>query len=299
MRLMKMGGAPRDRRLDRRKVAVAAAAALFLSAASARANVVDFVLTQNLSSVKQTIKLIGPVFAPFGGSVSSLPQSALSDQASLFGHIYVDIQPNSIQFLPGSYITFQAKGSGNYAPFDPVISDPPGPPPVGITPNSDFGYAFPFAPLNTTATLYNLRWDFTAPPQSGLPMGVPSTPIGLAGQNFDMSGQAMSYTDGRQAFVGGLGNDTDDVIGFPALYGTGGSDIGVFDGFTLTIPIHSKIQFNVTTASGGIDEQVIISGQMVATPFVPEPSSMTLLGFGVVGLLSYAWRARKRKALAA
>jgi len=299
MRLMKMGGAPRDRRLDRRKVAVAAAAALFLSAASARANVVDFVLTQNLSSVKQTIKLIGPVFAPFGGSVSSLPQSALADQASLFGHIYVDIQPNTIQFLPGSYITFQGKGNGNYAPKDPVISDPPGPPPVGFQPNSDFGYSFPFAPLNLSATLYNLRWDFTAPPQSGIPMGVPSTPIGLAGQNFDMSGQAMSYTDGRQAFVSGLGNDTGGVIGFPALYGTAASDIGTWDGTTLTIPIHSKIQFNVTTDSGGIDEQVLITGQLVATPFVPEPSSMTLLGFGVVGLLSYAWRARKRKALAA
>jgi hypothetical protein len=299
MRLMKMGGAPRDRRLDRRKVAIAAAAALFLSAASARANVVDFVLDQSLSSMKQTIKLIGPVFAPFGGSVSSLPQSANADQTSLFGHIYVDLQPNSIQFLPGSYITFVGKGSGNYAPLDPVIHDPPGPPPVGIQPNSDFGYSFPFAPLNLTATLYNLRWDFTAPPQSGLPMGVPSTPIGLAGQNFDMSGQAMSYTDGRQAYVSGLGNDTSGVIGFPSLYGTGGSDVGTWDGTTLTIPMHSKIQFNVTTSNGGIDEQVLIVGQLVATPFVPEPSSMTLLGFGVVGLLSYAWRARKRKALVA
>jgi len=299
MRLMKMGGAPCDRRLDHRKVAIAAAAALFLSAASARANVVDFVLDQNLSSIKNTIKLIGPVFAPFGGSVTAQTQGPLSDQASLFGHIYVDIQPNSLQFLPGSYITFVGKGSGNYAPFDPVISDPPGPPPVGTTPNGDFGYAFPFAPLNLSAVNYNLRWDFTAPPQSGLPMGVPSTPVGLAGQNFDMSGQAMSYTDGRQAFVSGLGNDTGQVIGFPALYGTGGSDIGSFDGTTLTIPIHSKIQFNVTSQSGGIDEQVLVTGQMIATPFVPEPSSMTLLGFGVVGLLSYAWRARKRKAIAA
>jgi hypothetical protein len=299
MRLMKMGGAPRDRRLDRRKVAIAAAAALFLSAASARANVVDFVLTQSASSVKNTVKLIGPVFAPFGGSVTASPQGPLGDQASLFGHIYVDITPGSIQFLPGSYITFQGLGSGNYAPFDPVISDPPGPPPVGTTPNADFGYAFPFAPLNLSAVLYNLRWDFTAPPQSGLPMGVPSTPIGLAGQNFDMGGQAMSFTDGRQAFVSGLGNDSSNNIGFPSLYGTGGSDIGTWDGTTLTIPIHSKIQFNVTSASGGIDEQVLVTGQMVATPFVPEPSSMTLLGFGVVGLLSYAWRARKRKAIAA
>jgi hypothetical protein len=262
---------------------------------------VDFVVDMNLSNIKQTVKLIGPVFAPFGGSVSSQPQSALADQAGLYGHVYVDVQPNSLQFLAGSSMSFFPRGSGNYAPADTVPNDPPGsqPPPVGIQPNSDFGYAFPFSPLNLTATIYNLRWDFTAPPQSGLPMGVPSTPVGLAGQNFDMSGQAVSYSQGRQVYVSGLGNSSDSIIGFPALFGTGGSDIGTWDGTTLTVPIHSKIQFNVTSSNGGIDEQVLVSGQIVLTPVVPEPSSMTLLGFGVVGLLSYAWRARKRKAIAA
>jgi hypothetical protein len=37
----------------------------------------------------------------------------------------------------------------------------------------------------------------------------------------------------------------------------------------------------------------------VAHPKVPEPTSLMLFGFGVVGLLSYAWRARKRRALVA
>ena len=32
---------------------------------------------------------------------------------------------------------------------------------------------------------------------------------------------------------------------------------------------------------------------------VPEPSTVTLLGFGVAGFLTYAWRARNRKALVA
>jgi hypothetical protein len=36
-----------------------------------------------------------------------------------------------------------------------------------------------------------------------------------------------------------------------------------------------------------------ISGVIVANPKVPEPSSMVLLGFGVVGLLTYAWRKRR------
>jgi len=294
-------------------VAMAAAAALFLFATVAQANIVDFVLVQPASVVKQTIRLTGPIFAPFGGSINSFPQTAGADTTTVYGHLYVDLQPSSIQLLPGSSMSLAVSLAagypgaippalpGSFAPYDPVSSDPVGPPPAPpyVTPNSNFGYSFPFAPLNLFATQYNLRWDFTAPPQTGLPSGVPSTPMSFAGNNFNLAGQAMSWTTGHQAFVSGLGNSSDDVAGFPTLFGTNGTDVGTWDGTTLTIPIHSKITFNVTTGSGGIDESVIFGGQLVAIPFVPEPSTMTLLGFGIVGLLSYAWRARKHRALAA
>jgi hypothetical protein len=287
-----------------------------LSATIAQANVVDFVLVQSQSKVQQTIRLSGPVFAPFGGSINSFPQTTGADKTTVFGHLYVDLQPATIQLLPGSYMTLAPNTAGGYngvdatpagsppgdplnpgafAPFDPVIHDPVGPPPQGVTPLSNFGYSFPFSPLNLYATQYHLRWDFTAPPSPNDPGGTPSTPMGFAGNNFNLSGQAMSYTDGRQAFVSGLGNDTSRVDGFPTLFGTNGNDVGTWDGVTLTLPIHSKITFRVTDDNGGIDESVIITGQLVAVPFVPEPSTMTLLGFGVVGLLSYAWRTQRRK----
>jgi hypothetical protein len=59
---------------------------------------------------------------------------------------------------------------------------------------------------------------------------------------------------------------------------------------TLTIPIRRE-----SGNAGGL--HIISTGQIVATRIVPEPSSMILLGLGALGLLGYAWRARKQKGL--
>ena len=54
MRMSTKGGAtPRDRRLDRGKVAIAAIAALFLFATNAQANVVEFKVRQDLSTSEE------------------------------------------------------------------------------------------------------------------------------------------------------------------------------------------------------------------------------------------------------
>lgn len=148
------------------------------------------------------------------------------------------------------------------------------------------------AAIGLKAVLYNLRID-----NGAVPFGFPSTPMALAGPNFNLAGQAMSFTAGRQAFISALGNDTDDVIGTPLLFfGTAGSDIGTWDGVTLTIPVHSSYSFVVTNDFGGISQFVDVEGQLVMELVIPEPGTMTMAGFGVVGLLSYAVRARKRKA---
>jgi len=315
MRMSTKGGAtPRDRRLDRGKVAIAALAALFLFATNAQANIVEFTVRQDLSTLKYTTKLTGPAV---GGVAPGAPQYAGSDTVSYYGKMSVDIQDTTIQLLPGAYISaaggpggsgdplyLAAPGSGGtpglYTPYDPVVSDPSSANP-GLNPNSNYGISVPNILLQ--AVLYNIRIDngFASSTAS-----FPSTPMALAGNNFNLAGQAMHFADGRQAFISALGNDTGflgpsagDIIngytGDPLLFfGTAGSDIGTWDGVTLTLPVHSSYSFVVTTDFGGISQFVDIEGQLVLQ-VVPEPTTMTMAGLGIVGLLSYALRARKRK----
>jgi len=259
-----------------------AATMLFLFATNARANVVEFQVKQSQSLLQQTLKLVGPAL---GGSKLGTPQITGSDTTSYFGSMYVDIQDTTIQLLPGAYIS--AAATGSYAPFDPVDSDP-----SSATPNANYGIA-----VYTVALLevqYNLRID------NGW-SGAPSTPMPLAGDNFNLAGQAMSFSAGRQAIISYFGNETGSVAGSRFLFfGTAASDIGTWDivNQILTIPVHSTFNFVVTTDFGGVSEFVSVSGQLVLTPKVPEPSAMTLLGFGVVGLLSCARQARKRNCAA-
>jgi hypothetical protein len=289
-------------------VAIAAAAVLFLSATSVRANIVEFTLDKDLSYLTQSAKLVGPAL---GGSKTSVAQVAdtfattvaingfgyheASDKTHYFGNMYADIQPTTIQMLPGS--SMSAIYTGFYVPHDPVITDPVSPP--GNTGVEMGNYGFSIAAIGLFAMQYGLVLDHGNPSN-----GFPTTPMPLAGNNFNLAGQAIEFELGRQAFISGLGNDTGSLIDdLFIIMGTAGADIGTWDatpGFeTLTIPVHSSWSFRVTNDFGGIDQFVQVTGQLVAHPKIPEPTSLTLFGFGVVGLLSYAWRARKRRALVA
>ena len=152
----------------------------------------------------------------------------------------------------------------------------------GLNPNSNYGTTV--AAIGLVAVQYNVRIDNGDPTH-----GFPSTPMSLAGNNFNLGGQAMRTSDGRQAFISALGNDTGDLVDEAFIFfGSAGSDIGTWDGVTLTIPVHSSFSFVVTNDFGGISEFVSISGNLSLVPVVPEPATMTLFGLGIVGLFSYA-----------
>jgi hypothetical protein len=269
-------------------VAVAAIAALFFAASTARAGVVDFVIDPTQSFMTQ--QSILDLTAGMGGIQNTAPAFPGSDTTSLYGQMFIDVQPGSLQFVPGSQIS-NAIGApgvagvpGAFRPFDPVVSDPVGPPPAGINPNSNYGLVTPG--IGLTAVIYNLV--NTLAPGAAMP---------LVGNNFNLAGQTALATSGRQAFVSFLGNDTGSLVGVPTFFGTLAADIGTWDGTTLTIPIHSTFTINVTNDPFPIFQTATVVGQIVAVPrVVPEPSTMVLFGFGVVGLLTAAWRKRVRKA---
>jgi len=268
----------RYRCADYNKLTMVVAAVIFLLATSARANVVDFLIDQSASSFTQTNTVFGKAI----GTYVLQAQAPGSDTAPVYGHVYVDFQPGSIQLLTGSQI--RGVVTGDYSPFDPVVSNPVGPPGQGTTPGN---YGLKHATLGIEAVQYNIQIDF------GYTVGgIVSTPMVLAGGTFDLGGQAMQFVDGRQAFVSGLANDTSSIIGsLFGIFGSNSADVGTWDGVTLTIPMHSTYTFTLTNDFGGVNQTIEFEGQIVARPVVPEPSSFVLAALGLIGL--FFWRRRK------
>jgi hypothetical protein len=285
MRLFPMGCGPScNRHRDRRFVAIAAAAALvLLGTSSARATMVSFDIdiTQSSMAIQQTYDL-----SELGAGVyPSFPQAAGSDTTRLDGTLLADVTPASIEFMNPSTITFEA--TGDYAPLDPVTSDPSFPP-VGVTMNANYGL-MTNAPLFLALVEYGLEASLQVPGARPLLGGFFS---------FNPGVDALIGTAGRVAYSSVLGSDTGDVIGDPlAAFGTAGVVPGTWDGSVLTLPIQSSFTIALDTGDISPGTHVYVtyaaSGQIVATPSaVPEPSTFALLGFGFAGLLAHARRQR-------
>jgi hypothetical protein len=279
------------RTLKRGILAAAAAAAFGLLATSAQAAIVNLVIDPSASS----LTLSGEINAPTIGQPHKafVAQGAGALTTTYSGTINIDLQPGTIQLMPGSSIV--AANSGVWSP----APGPGGPTddPVGSfggagSAPANYGVQIPSFGVQQNYT--GLVFDFGVPAQDAIPTGIPSTPVALAAGSFNLTGQGMSFSAGRQLFVSPLGNDNSSAIGFPTLFGTNGSGVGSWDGTTLVIPVFSTLTYQIED-SPPIDTTVQFSGFITAR-VVPEPSTILMAGMGVVGLVTVGYRARKRKA---
>jgi hypothetical protein len=262
---------------------IVAIAALFLTATSVQAAVVNLTVVPGLSS----LKIGGNIDASSvgGPGFKNLPISAQGpggDITSYSGSISIDLQPGTIQLLTGSSIV-----AANSGVWSPAGTNGGGDPVAGTFAPANYGVQV--AAIGALSTYYNLVMDFGAPI-----VGIASTPTPLVGNNFNLLGQAMSYDTGRTAITSGLGNGDSNYAGFPTIFGTNGVDTGTWDGTTLTIPVHSTVTYTIDEDLGIIGT-VTMTGTLVATT-IPEPSTMIMAGLGVVGLVAAGYRARKRNA---
>jgi hypothetical protein len=338
MRMLKKGGAPRDRRIDRRKVAMAAAAVLFLFATAAQAQVIDFQIDHTRSYLSRQgsgFQPTDPAGNPVGPLLLTTAQNpalnngphipAGSITAPVNGNLYAAVIPGAaLQFFSGSLLgqpnpdpaanskvtgplNMQIDTTGSYQPGRdnagnlPQVS--PGPQP------GNYGTVL----AAVAAVSRDSEWALDAPlsldPSFSFPSAIATDGLG----NFDAHGVVLFLNKGTEDIVSGLASPSKNNVGsttpIPVDYNNGPSGVGGFQPagtvlgnidpttFHLVLPVNEVAYSNVVVGGTLLGYLVsAISGTIVADPKVPEPSTMVLLAFGVVGLLSYAWRTRKRKA---
>jgi hypothetical protein len=305
-------------------VAIAAVAALFLFATTtAFAVPVTWVVDSTLSTIStgQAVDISTLFALPHGSVVNTfIPQYpdpdgpgpiTGSDITYVSGTITGDVVPGVSINLGAAAMPLlvnNTPGAGGFAgAFAP--GDPPSPYPGGVYFGAQFGLkSGPAGGILLNSMVHDLALTWAEVVEAGpRPLGVGGVFPYIPGNDglFGIAGTVVA----RES-TGALDLGPDSLVGSViSALGTADSgahaptwdptDLTAGPNGTLTLPVYSL--FSSTFDLAAVDDGILyISsfGTIVATPtapVVPEPSSMVLLAFGLIGLVTCGWRWRKRR----
>ncbi len=238
--------------------------------AQTTANAAVYVVDTSQSSITIT----GAIDLGLEETIPIIPQSPGSNVVSLQGTLDVDDLGATLLFNSAAI-----DGIENPGPFSPGVVTPGDPPVVGPPAPGDAAL-YIADPSFGSIVLRDLLISITGNADPGAP-------------NFDLADLTLSIFgsgDYDIALLGEVGNLALD--GESATF-PGGT--GSLVGDTLTIPISIDIVQQLEVTPGNFADVIVsLQGQLVAN-LVPEPSSIAMLGLGVIGLVAVG-RRRFRKA---
>jgi hypothetical protein len=258
--------------MSRASLLVACALTAFVSAPIVQASVISYTLDPAQSKLT------------LSGSVNSSPfaaQQLNTDMTSYAGSIQVDRGANTIQFVAGSAIDAAPLSETNIAP-DRMAH-------VGSADLffADYAVQAPLEPLtfpfpDDTSTGYFTFFDLVFAAVSN------SLPVNAG--NFAANGVTLQFTTGFYAYVQ-FGDITENVgkfgtptlVGKSAVNGAATGSLSTSAGVeTLTLPVNLTFTSN---NPDGINVTFTLTGNLVATAPVPEPSGAAILSASTAGLL--------------
>ncbi len=307
------GTAPRNRRSAGKAVAIAAtAAAILLVTTPAHAVLVTLTIDPVLSSLGITLEMFdvgtpSDVLKLDDVSVASgYGEPDPSNVGRPFGTIEMDWDPDvSIQFLTSSSISYL--DAFDYYPYRDAIGDVVAPSdPNGIAAPAQFGFEQYYSPDGGAnfasgagfANIHGLSQTFGSPATGVVDGGSPLVFVGgIGGDEYVGADVALSAVGGTLDWFGTV-TDSSDL----STFAPGGNPLPTvfagntvtFDGTTLEIPIDFVLNFINGTTNYTLTTFGSATGTIIAH-VIPEPSSIVMLGFGVVGLVGCCLRARKRR----